>query len=244
MNHYQVEIIDAENELNNYIFILCNTHEKSCVVIDPTRADLVKDFCQKQDYRIEQIWITHKHDDHIAGLAELKQFSQAQVFAPKAEQAQIQLADVWLDDGEHFVWHDLNVQSIATAGHTLGHICFYIEECNTLFSGDTLFVMGCGRVFEGSLAQMYDSLNKLKQLPEQTLIYCSHEYTESNARFAHHIMPDNPLITQRYQQIIAQRQAKQPTVPTRLDWEKSTNVFLLAPDFETFCAFRQQKDQF
>lgn len=244
MNHYHIEVLDVKNDLKNYIFLLCHTTQKRCVVIDPTQADLVKNFCQQHGYHIEQIWITHKHQDHIAGLAELKQFSQAQVFAPKAEQNDIQLADVWLDNGDHFQWQDLTIQTIATAGHTLGHICFYLPELNTLFSGDTLFVMGCGRINEATHADMYESLQKLKHLPEHTLIYCSHEYSENNAAFAAQLMPNHPLIQQRYQHIIAQRQAKQATVPTRLDWEKSTNVFLLAPDLPTFCAFRQQKDQF
>ncbi|MFB2538363.1 MULTISPECIES: hydroxyacylglutathione hydrolase [unclassified Acinetobacter] len=243
-NCFEIVAIDMQNRLQNYIWLLKDTQNKSLVVIDPTQADIVQEYCQTHDYRIEQIWITHKHDDHIAGVAELKTFSNATVYAPLAEKDDIQLADIWLDDGEQFTWHELKVDCFSTIGHTLGHMCFYLPQLDSLFSGDTLFVMGCGRVFEGSLQQMYESLQKIKLLPSQTMIYCTHEYTLSNAEFATTMYPDNPDIQQRYQHIKVQREHKQPTVPTTLAAELKTNVFLTAKDLAEFSHLRTQKDLF
>lgn len=244
MTRYRVHPIAVDNPLQNYIWMLIDEHSRHCVAIDPTQADLVLEYCQQYDLKLTQIWITHKHADHIGGLLPLKQQTQARVYASLAEQATIKHADYWLEEGDCINAFDLTFQVIATPGHTLGHICYYCAQIACLFSGDTLFAMGCGRLFEGTYVQMYNSLQKLASLPDDTQVYCTHEYTQANAEFARAAYPDHDAIAVRYQQVVTQRQHGQITLPSYIQLEKQTNPFLLASNVDEFKRLRLMKDRF
>ena len=215
--HYQVHLIDAQKPSQNYIWLLEHCASKKVVVVDPTDAKPVKDFCQNHGLEIAQIWLTHWHQDHIGGVPEL-------------------IAKRNL--------HDLQVDVIAVPGHTLGHIVYFIDALDVLFCGDTLFAMGCGRVFEATHQQMYQSLNRLAALPPRTQVYCTHEYTLANAKFALHVEPDNVAIQERYQQIESLRMLNHPTLPSSIELELKTNPFLRAESVEEFQKLRELKDNF
>lgn len=241
---YKIHTLDVQNNLQNYIWLLEHIPTKTALVVDPTEAGLVIDYCQQYNLNLTQIWLTHWHKDHIGGVPELQQTFELQVYAPAAEQSKIPCMNVALNDQDQVNFHDLHAQIIAVPGHTLGHIVYLIPELKTLFCGDTLFAMGCGRVFEGTHAQMYDSLQKLKKLPADTLVYCTHEYTLSNAHFAVHVAPDNFAIQQRFKSVQATRDAKQCTLPSQIGLELETNPFLLAQNVAEFQRLRELKDHF
>lgn len=241
---YYIDAINVGNALQNYIWMLVDTQQKHAVAIDPTHAGQVLAYCQQHQLQLTQIWITHKHHDHIAGLVELRAKTHAQIYAPLIEQDSIKFCDHYLQDDSHFYFSQLKIDVIGTPGHTLGHICYFIDAQDALFSGDTLFAMGCGRIFEGSYEQMYQSLKRLAALPAYTKIYCSHEYTESNARFALSIEPDNHQLQARYTAIKEMRQQLQCTLPSTIALELQTNPFLRCDSLSAFKKARQLKDQF
>ena len=243
--HYKIHVIDVENTLKNYIWLLEDTRSHEVVVIDPTEADIVIAFCQQHQLKLKQIWLTHWHGDHIAGVPELLTYKQdVQVYGPHAELAKIPFISHPLQHDDHFAFNDLQIEVIATAGHTLGHIVYFIEEIESLFCGDTLFAMGCGRLFEGTAEQMYHSLNRLAALPIQTQVYCTHEYTLANAEFAVTIEPDNIALQERFKQVKRLRDNQQITLPSTIALELETNPFLRANSVEEFAKIRQLKDQF
>ena len=242
---FKIHCIDVKNALQNYIWLLEHCPTQTVVAIDPTEADLVQDYCQTHGLHLQQIWLTHWHKDHIGGVPDLYQTQpELLVYGPRAEQAKIPYLSHPLSDQDTVHFHALTAQIIAVPGHTLGHIVFYLADINCLFCGDTLFAMGCGRVFEGTHTQMYSSLQKLAALPPATQVYCSHEYTLSNAKFALHVEPDNSAIQQRLKQVQALRDAQQSTLPSRIELELSTNPFLRAADVQAFAHLRDLKDQF
>ncbi|MDO4223285.1 MAG: hydroxyacylglutathione hydrolase, partial [Acinetobacter sp.] len=210
---FKVHILDVQNPLQNYIFLLEDVRTHDVVVIDPTHAELVLDYCQQHSLNIKHIWITHHHQDHTAGIADLVAQYAVPVYAPQDELSKIPCATHGLSHEQVIDFNDIQIEIIATAGHTLGHICYFIDALDTLFSGDTLFVMGCGRVIEGTHQQMYHSLNRLAALPARTVVYCSHEYSLNNAQFALHIEPDNLAVQQRLADIQQLREQNLPTVP-------------------------------
>ncbi len=188
---YRIHYIDVQNALQNYIWILEDTETHEAVAVDPTEAELVTHFCQEHQLTLKQIWLTHWHKDHIGGVADLTANTSMAVYGPRDELSKIPGITHPLQHDDHLKFNDLNVEIIATPGHTLGHIVYFIEELNALFCGDTLFAMGCGRLFEGTAEQMYHSLNRLAALPTATKVYCTHEYTLSNAEFALSVEPEN-----------------------------------------------------
>lgn len=242
--HFDIVALEVGNSLQNYIWLIIDRRSKQAVVVDPTDAQLVLRYLQAEQLNLAQIWISHKHHDHIAGLAELRANSNASIYIPRKEQSRIEYFDVLLDDADQFQFSGLNVDVIETVGHTLGHLCFYVDQLDALFSGDTLFAMGCGRIFEGSYADMYHALQRLAALPAYTQVYCAHEYTLSNARFAITVEPDNLQLQQRYQEVEDLRQRQQITLPTQISLELETNPFLRCQNIEEFQKLRQLKDQF
>ena len=242
--HYKIHAIDVKNALRNYIWLLEDTITKEVVAIDPTDADLVTAFCQQHQLHLKQIWLTHWHRDHTDGVQGLLAKQNILVYGPRDELSKIPLISNPLQHNDHFPFHDLKVEIIATPGHTLGHIVYLIEEIDTLFSGDTLFAMGCGRLFEGTAEQMYHSLNRLAALPIQTRVYCTHEYTLANAEFALTIEPHNVALQERMQQVKALREADQITLPSTIELELATNPFLRTESAEEFAHIRSLKDQF
>ena len=242
--HYKIHAIDVKNALKNYIWLLEDTSTKEVVVVDPTEASLVTLFCEQQQLQIKQIWLTHWHRDHTEGVQGLLADQNISVYGPREELSKISFVSNPLQNDDHFYFNDLKVEIIATPGHTLGHIVYFIEEIDTLFSGDTLFAMGCGRLFEGTAEQMYHSLNRLAALPIQTKVYCTHEYTLTNAEFALTVEPHNVALQDRYKEVKTLREIEKMTLPSSIELELATNPFLRTESVEEFARIRGLKDQF
>ncbi|SCD16545.1 Zn-dependent hydrolase, including glyoxylase [Acinetobacter baumannii] len=241
---YRIHYIDVQNALQNYIWILEDTETHEAVAVDPTEAELVIHFCQEHQLTLKQIWLTHWHKDHIGGVADLTANTPMTVYGPRDELSKIPGITHPLQHDDHLKFNDLKVEIIATPGHTLGHIVYFIEELNALFCGDTLFAMGCGRLFEGTAEQMYHSLNRLAALPTATKVYCTHEYTLSNAEFALSVEPENHALQERAEQVRMLRQEGKITLPSSIELELATNPFLRAESIDEFAHLRSLKDNF
>lgn len=242
---------------DNYIWSLCQPDNRYCVVVDPGDAEPVEAFLQQQQKTLYAILITHHHPDHTDGLAALQQaWPDVRIIGPAAEKNKIPLLTEQVQQGDIVELTPFNYQFqvIDLPGHTLGHIGFYSKPY--LFCGDTLFSAGCGRLFEGSPAQLHHSLQKLSALPPDTEVYCTHEYTLANLRFALTIEPDNQLLLDYHQYCQRLRQHNKPTLPTNLETERQINPFLRCENktlqqryqqdtsVGLFSQLRSMKDQF
>jgi len=241
---YRIHFIDVQNALQNYIWILEDTETHEAVAVDTTEAELVTQFCDEHHLTLKQIWLTHWHKDHIGGVADLMANSTLAVYGPRDELSKIPGITHPLQHDDHLKFNDLKAEIIATPGHTLGHIVYFIEELNTLFCGDTLFAMGCGRLFEGTAEQMYHSLNRLAALPTTTRVYCTHEYTLSNAEFTLSVEPENHALQERAEQVRKLRTEGKITLPSSIELELATNPFLRAESVDEFAQLRSLKDNF
>lgn len=241
---YKVHLLDVKNPLQNYIWLIEHLPSQQAVVIDPTEAQIVQDFCAEHQLKLSQIWLTHWHKDHIGGVPELIAQQPIEVYGPRDELHKIPFISHPLHHEQQFKFHDLSIDVISVPGHTLGHIVYFAPAINSLFCGDTLFAMGCGRVFEGTFEQMYDSLNRLATLPTDTLVYCTHEYTLSNAKFALHVEPNNIAIQQHFSQVQQLREQGHTTLPSSIQLELETNPFLRANSVAEFQRLRELKDTF
>ena len=241
---FKIHVIDVQNQLQNYIWLIeeCNSHD--VVVIDPTESGLVLEYCQKHQLNLSQIWLTHWHKDHIGGVPELLLQQPVPVYGPREELSHIPFISHPLGHDDHFQFHQLRVDIIAVPGHTLGHIVYFIDALDAVFCGDTLFAMGCGRMFEGTAEQFYHSLNRLAALPPRTEVYCTHEYTLSNAAFALYIEPDNTAIQIRAAEVKAKRERGEITLPSSIQLELETNPFLRVDSAAEFARIRTLKDNF
>jgi hydroxyacylglutathione hydrolase len=221
---------------DNYIWLL--RHGASAVVVDPGDAQPVLDCLAQESLSLEAILITHHHADHQGGVARLLARHPAVVFGPAAES--ITALSTPLRGGETFrmACLDVEFQVFAVAGHTLGHLAYYGAGC--LFCGDTLFGGGCGRLFEGTPAQMAASLALLAALPDETAVYCAHEYTEANLRFALAVEPGNRRLQQRVSEVAVARAKGLPTIPSSIALEKATNPFLRCDVPEVVASARQR----
>ncbi|MGL5031972.1 MAG: hydroxyacylglutathione hydrolase [Aeromonas sp.] len=221
---YHVITIPAFED--NYIWLI--QHQDRCLVVDPGEAAPVLARVSALGLHLDAILLTHHHQDHIGGVSELQShFPMAQIYGPTLD-AMPSLHGQWLSDGEEINWHGLTFKVMHVPGHTLGHLAYYgqYHGQGMLFCGDTLFSAGCGRLFEGTPAQMYHSLRRLAALPDETLIYCAHEYTLANLRFAYAVEPNNLAIQRQLGLVSKLRQQGLPSLPTRLADERSFNVFL------------------
>lgn len=241
---FKIHVIDVKNQLQNYIWLLEDTHTQEVIVVDPTQADLVHSYCAEHQLTLTHIWLTHWHKDHIGGVPALIADNVIPVYGPREELSKIPFITHPLQNNDHFYFNDLKIDVIAVPGHTLGHLVYFIDELNTLFCGDTLFAMGCGRMFEGTPEQFYHSLNRLAALPPRTQVYCSHEYTLSNAKFALHVEPDNLAIQNRVAEVQALRDSGKITLPSNIELELATNPFLRVESAAQFLELRQLKDNF
>ncbi len=205
---------------------------------------MVEDYCKEQQLNLEQIWLTHWHKDHIGGVPELIANRNIPVYGPREELSHIPFITHPLQHDDQFEFHGVKIDIIAVPGHTLGHIVYFIDALDSVFCGDTLFAMGCGRMFEGTPEQFYHSLNRLAALPPRTQVYCTHEYTLSNAQFALHIEPENRAIQQRAEEIKHLRQQGKITLPSSIEIELETNPFLRVESAEEFARIRALKDNF
>jgi len=208
---------------DNYIWLLQDHRSHRCAVVDPGDAAPVQAWLAKHpEWTLSDILVTHHHHDHVGGIEQLKRLSGATVYGPASEN--IPARDVALNDNDRITVLGSVFEVLAVPGHTLGHIAYY--HSGLLFCGDTLFAAGCGRLFEGTPQQMHASLSRLAALPADTRVYCTHEYTLSNLRFAQAVEPDNKDIAERLEHVTALRSAGQMSLPSTLALEKLTNPFL------------------
>jgi len=210
---------------DNYIYLLHDPVSGETAVVDPAVAQPVLDALDQKGWRLTYILNTHHHSDHVGGNLELKQKTGCTIIAPLSDQHRIPGIDRGVVDGDVITLGKHSARVISTPGHTSGHVVYYFADGNTLFCGDTLFVMGCGRLFEGTAEQMWHSLQKLKALPGSTQIYCAHEYTQANGRFALTVEPDNRQLQQRMEIVNQLRSNHLPTVPSTIEQELATNPF-------------------
>lgn len=229
---------------DNYVWLLHDSVSGETVAVDPGEAEPVLAAAAERGWRIGQIWITHWHGDHTNGIAGVKQASGATVAGPAAEAAKIDGLDRLVEEDDTLTIGRHEARVIATPGHTAGHISLHLADAALLFPGDTLFAMGCGRLFEGTAADMFASFAKLAALPDQTAVYPAHEYTLGNARFARTVEPDNAAIADRLAEIERLRAEGDATLPTTIGRERETNPFMRAADAEAFGQARAAKDAF
>lgn len=229
---------------DNYAYVLRSEDEDFTAVIDPGEAAPLIDFLEEKGWGLDMVINTHHHHDHISGNKDLLHKYNAKLAAPKDELGKIGEADIALEEGmTDFTLAGEQVDIIHTPGHTAGHICLYLPESRALFAGDTLFSMGCGRLFEGTAEDMYKSLQKLKDLPDETRLYCGHEYTQTNGNFALELFEGREILSMRTQMVEALRRKGQPSIPVTLGLEKQTNPFMLAEDIKQFAHYRKLRDQ-
>ena len=254
----QLEIEQIPVLSDNYVYLVHEPRAAVTGVVDPAVAEPVLERLGARGWTLDWILSTHHHADHTGGNLALKQATGCRIAGPKADAARIPGIDLGLAENDRFQFGEVEAQVFETPGHTSGHISYWFADAKALFCADTLFSLGCGRVFEGTPAQMWSSLSKLAALPDDTLVYCAHEYTKSNARFALSVDPDNPALKERAAEVDRQRAADQPTVPTRLSAERAANPFLRvrdpairaklgmasASDVDVFAEIRRRKDNF
>lgn len=243
---------------DNYAYLVHDTASGRTAVVDVPEVAAIEAAAADQGWTITDIWITHHHDDHIGGVDALRASTGAQVLGAAADAHRLPALDQAVADGETFSFGDADVHVMDVSGHTIGHIALYIPSAKLAFTADSLMGLGCGRLFEGTPAQMWDSLSKLAALPGDTLICSGHEYSVGNAKFAVTVDPQNPDLAERVADIETKRAANQPTIPTLLDLELRTNPFLRAADtnirahltlegaadVDVFTEVRKRKDSF
>jgi hydroxyacylglutathione hydrolase len=247
---------------DNYIFLLHDPDWNIAAVVDPAEATPVLNFLEDLGATLVAILNTHHHRDHVGGNSQLlRRFPQAVVYGGAEDQGRIPEQQVFLQEGDRVTFADRTAEVIFVPGHTRAHIAYYFppaspDETGDLFCGDTLFAGGCGRLFEGTPTQMVNSLSKLRALPDDTHVWCAHEYTQRNLEFALTVDRTNPDLQQRYEAVKTARRRSQATVPSNLGLEKQTNPFLrwdrdelrsavkAENEIQTFTRLRGMKDQF
>lgn len=254
----QLELYQFPYLSDNYGFLLHDKDTGETAAIDCGDAESYSQALDAKGWKLTEIWITHHHWDHTQGLMDVKSKTGCKVRGPKQKSTAIEGLDEQFWDGDSFSFAGREIQVISTPGHTTDMINFYLPSEGKLFSGDTLFTLGCGRLFEGTPEMMWESMQKLLKLPVETMVYGSHEYTLANAKFAVSVDPANQMLHARAIEIAKMREEDEPTVPTTLELEIATNPFLrpfdasirehLAmvsnTDSEVFTEIRKRKDNF
>jgi len=239
-----MEIVRIPALSDNYIWLVHEPGSGETAVVDPALAEPVLQAAAARGWRISQIWNTHWHPDHTGGNAAIKAATGALVTGPAAEAGRIPTLDRQVAAGDRVTLGPIEAEVVEVPAHTAGHIAYHLPGEATVFVGDTLFAMGCGRLFEGTAGQMFANLRLLAEYPPETKVYCAHEYTLSNARFAVTVEPGNAAIAARLAEVEAARAAGEATVPTTIGLELATNPFMRAGSVEEFAKRRQQKDNF
>lgn len=227
---------------DNYAWWVRDDSTGICAVVDPGEAAPVAEFLREQGCGLDWILLTHHHGDHIAGVADIQREFGGKIAGAAADAHRLPPLDMALSHGDDFLLGAAAARVIETPGHTRGHIAFAFAS--HVFCGDTLFSLGCGRLLEGDAAEMFASLAALAALPDATLVCCGHEYTESNARFALTVEPDNAALIARADEVRAQRVVGLPTLPTTIAQERATNPFLRANSVARLAEIRAAKDSF
>ena len=244
--------------VDNYAYIIINNSSKTVGVIDPSEAGPIDIFLKQKNLKLNYILNTHHHHDHIGGNIELKKKYNAKIVGFANDKHRIPGIDIKLKNNDCWNFGNSSVKILHIPGHTSGHICFFFKNEKIAFTGDTLFSLGCGKIFEGDYKQMLKSLNKIKKLPADTKIYCGHEYTQKNAEFCIKYDKNNFNLKRKYKKIKELRSKNLPTIPTILDEELKTNIFLRCDqealkvtlnmknedDYKVFSIIRDLKDNF
>jgi len=251
-----IEIIPCLND--NYSYLIKDDQTDTVAIIDPSEFGPCDEKINKKYKKLDFILNTHHHFDHVGGNAELKKKYGSKILGFEKDKKRIPAIDILLKDDQEFKIGSLDFKTIFIPGHTLGHIAFYLEKEKVIFTGDTLFTLGCGRVFEGTYEEMFNSLNKIKNLPEDTKIYCGHEYTKNNFEFCFKFNPNNNDLKDKQKEIASKIKEGKPTIPSTIKEEIKTNIFLRyddldvkgalnlknASDLEIFTKLRDLKDNF
>ena len=228
---------------DNFSYILIDQNKNACV-IDPSESAPIINFVEKNNIKIKYILNTHHHYDHIGGNKEIKKKYNAKIAAYKNDLHRIPDVDISLKNNQIWTAENFKSKIIHIPGHTNGHICFFFEKEKIAFTGDTLFSLGCGRIFEGTYEEMYSSLKKLKELPKETKIYCGHEYTLKNSEFCLKYDKNNKRLQKKINEIKNKVNNNIPTVPSTIDDEIACNIFLRAKTLGEFSKLRDLKDNF
>jgi hydroxyacylglutathione hydrolase len=229
---------------DNYAWLIRDTGAGATGIVDPADAAAVIAAIDAAGGRLDMIFLTHHHADHVAGTDEVRARYGAIVVGASADAYRLPRLDVGVAEGDSVRFGEATAQVIEAPGHTLGHIAFFFPQGDLLFCGDTLFSLGCGRFLEGTAEDMFGSLGKFARLPADTLVYCGHEYTASNARFALTVEPDNAALRARADEVARLRAAGEPAVPSRLSDELAANPFMRAHTAARLGEIRKAKDQF
>lgn len=228
---------------DNYAWLVYDPQTQDAAAVDPGEAGPVLAAARERGWHVSQVWTTHWHPDHTGGNAAMKA-AGATITGPKAEAAKIPTLDTLVKDGDVVRIGGHTGQVFTVPGHTQGHVAFWFEEDAIVFTGDTLFAMGCGRLFEGTPADMFANMQRYAAMPDATAVYCGHEYTQGNGRYAVTAEPDNQAIAERLTEVDGLRARGDATVPTTIGREKATNPFLRAASAEQLGQRRAEKDAF
>lgn len=253
-----LEVVIVPCRTDNYAYLLRDAASGRVGLVDAPEAGPIAAALKARGWGLDLILLTHHHDDHVAGADELRRAFGPEVVGPASEAHRMPALDRGVKEGDTVALGASVAEVLEVPGHTLGHIAYYFAEAEALFSADSLMVMGCGRVFEGTLPQMWESLAKMAALPDTTMVYSGHEYATGNVKFALSVDGTNPALRKRADEIAALREAGAPTVPAALGLERATNPFLRvpdagfkaevglpgSPDAQVFAEVRRRKDAF
>ena len=237
-----IEVISCLSD--NYSYLIHDDITDLVGVIDPSEFSPINKLITKKYKKLDYILNTHHHFDHVGGNIELKKKYNSKIIGSKIDRDRIPEIDILLDDGENFKFGNINFISIHVPGHTKGHIAFYSESNKVIFTGDTLFSLGCGKIFEGTYMQMFDSLMKLKELPKNTKVFCGHEYTLRNSEFCIVHDENNENLKVKINNIKIKLKAGLSTIPSTIKDELECNIFLRSNNVKTFSKLRDLKDNF
>ena len=238
----RVEIIPCLQD--NYSYLIIDDSNNSACVVDPSEAKPIINYLKNKNIKLKYILNTHHHFDHIGGNKDLKEKFGSIIVGFKADANRIPGMDILLEDGQIWKAENFVAKIMHIPGHTTGHICFHFFHEKLVFTGDTLFSLGCGRIFEGTYEEMFESLNKIKCLPQETKVYCGHEYTLNNLKFCIQYNSENQNLKKKAEIIKKRIKSGLPTIPSTIKDEIECNIFLRANDLKSFSKLRDLKDNF
>ena len=229
---------------DNYSYLIIDEINNIACVVDPSEAEPIIKYLENTEIKLKFILNTHHHYDHVGGNQKLKDKYGANIVGYKGDKERIPGIDILVDDQQTWMYENFEAKVIHIPGHTLGHICFYFHKEKSVFTGDTLFSLGCGKIFEGTYSQMFDSLMKLKKLPQNTKIFCGHEYTLQNSKFCMLHDENNKNLKTKINEIKIKLKTGLSTIPSTIKDELECNIFLRSNNVETFSKLRDLKDNF